>query len=511
MVTKEELQHLLQSNESYRIERTVSTTNMDKFCEAICAFSNDMPNSRKSGYLLIGADDNGKLSGLKATDKLQTTLAAIRSGGQILPMPVMAVETFRFEEGDLVVVEVQPSSLPPVRYRGRTCIRIGSRKDYATFEEENLLVERRSGHFATFDTTPCQEATMEDLDLKAFRDDYLPQAIDPETLSSDQRSVKEQMAALRLYNLKYDCPTYAAILLFGRQPDYFLPGAYIQYVKFDGKNNAADIENDIAFKGNLTKLLPRIDNFINDSLIKSRPVPISALKEKQSLNYPRWAMRELMMNAIMHRDYKSNTPIKLYQYSDRVEITNAGGLFGNARPENFPKVNDYRNPIISEVLKQLGYVNKFNRGIARVQEELTENGNGKASFSVDNITVFEVTVENACKNNTQNDEFGMQVAESEVGFQKIETQNKDKTQNETQNEVLHLISTMRIPSKARQRLKELISLISEQPTINRANIASVLGVSLATVARDMQMLRNWGVQLLWDGGPRKGRWIIRLH
>ncbi|MCK9508275.1 MAG: hypothetical protein M0Q54_07535 [Pigmentiphaga sp.] len=98
------------------------------------------------------------------------------------------------------------------------------------------------------------------------------------------------------------------------------------------------------------------------------------------------------MNAVMHRDYQSNTPIRLYQFDDRIEILNAGGLYGNARPENFPNVNDYRNPIISESMKVLGYVNRFSRGVVRVNEELLENGNGEADFNFDLITAFEVTV-----------------------------------------------------------------------------------------------------------------------
>ena len=101
------------------------------------------------------------------------------------------------------------------------------------------------------------------------------------------------------------------------------------------------------------------------------------------------------MNAVMHRDYRSNTPTKFYQYKDRLEIVNPGGLYGNARPENFPDVNDYRNPVIAEALRVMGYVNKFNRGIARVQKELVENGNGKAAFTVDKVTVFSVNVTNA--------------------------------------------------------------------------------------------------------------------
>ena len=59
MITKDEIQELLHSTETYRVERTTSTGDMDKFQEAICAFANDLPNSRKKGYLILGAHDNG--------------------------------------------------------------------------------------------------------------------------------------------------------------------------------------------------------------------------------------------------------------------------------------------------------------------------------------------------------------------------------------------------------------------------------------------------------------------
>ena len=69
MITKDEILALLNDIENYHIERTVSTDKMDKFCQAICAFSNDMPNSGKKGYLIIGATDDGVISGLKVDDK----------------------------------------------------------------------------------------------------------------------------------------------------------------------------------------------------------------------------------------------------------------------------------------------------------------------------------------------------------------------------------------------------------------------------------------------------------
>ena len=96
---KDEIQALLHSTETYRVEKTISTGNMDKFCEAICAFANDLPDSRKKGYLLIGANDDGSLSGLRVNDGLLQKIAAIRSDGNILPLPVMTVDKVEFPEG----------------------------------------------------------------------------------------------------------------------------------------------------------------------------------------------------------------------------------------------------------------------------------------------------------------------------------------------------------------------------------------------------------------------------
>jgi len=404
MISKTEIQELLHSTETYRMERTISTGDMDKFQEAICAFSNDLPNSKKNGYLIIGAHDDGKLSGLKVDDALMKKVAAIRSDGNILPLPIMSVERFEFPDGDLLVAEVSPSLLPPVRYRGRSFVRIGPRRDIATEAEERILLERRTSYMATFDAMPCLGATINNIDVNFIKQDYLPQVIDTEVLASDKRDIKEQLASIHLYDLTHDCPTNAAIILFGNNPQYYLHGCYVQYVHFAGKDNGSEIINERQVKGSLSKMLPILENFVRDAVVTNRPVPISMLREKAVFNYPELALRELLMNACMHRDYQSNMPIRLYQYEDRIEILNAGGLYGEARPENFPTVNDYRNPIVAEAMRGLKYVNMFNRGIQRVKTMLQDNGNPEPKFTVDKITAFEVTVKPALSLNLVTDE-----------------------------------------------------------------------------------------------------------
>jgi ATP-dependent DNA helicase RecG len=98
------------------------------------------------------------------------------------------------------------------------------------------------------------------------------------------------------------------------------------------------------------------------------------------------------MNAVLHRDYQSNAPVRFYQFSDRIEIQNSGGLYGAARPENFPKVNDYRNPALAEVMKVLGYVNRFNRGISQIETSLATNKSPKPVFEKDQPTYFSITI-----------------------------------------------------------------------------------------------------------------------
>ena len=121
-MTKEELYELLKADESYRIERTVSTSNMDKYKEAICAFSNDLPGSGKQGYLFIGVLDNGSIRGLKVDDTLMKKIAGIRSDGNIFPLPVLNWGNIETEHGDVLVVTVPPSFSAPFRYRGRLFI-----------------------------------------------------------------------------------------------------------------------------------------------------------------------------------------------------------------------------------------------------------------------------------------------------------------------------------------------------------------------------------------------------
>ena len=390
MISKEELEKLLLDLENSRAERTTSIAKTDKFGEAICAFCNDIPDSKQAGYLIIGANDNGTLCGLGVTDELQLNIAAIRSDGNIQPQPAMAIEKFTFPDGELLVAEVQPSNFPPVRYKGKIWIRVGPRRAIANEAEEKILYEKRAANIKTFDAMPCTDAGIDDLDLALFKTEYLPKAFPENVLLEDNREKKQKLQSLGFFDLRFDCPTYAGIIMFGINPEKFLSGCYTQYVRFAGETRAGEILSEHKFDGNLVRALSKMDTFIELSIAKEKPVSVSPLREVKEISYPYFATRELLMNAVMHRDYESNSPTRFYEFDSYIEIQNPGGLYGKARPENFPDVNDYRNPVIAEAMKVLGYVNRYNRGIIRVQKELKENGNAEAIFDLTLVTAFKV-------------------------------------------------------------------------------------------------------------------------
>jgi len=385
MLTQAQLQAMLGNMESDRIERTTATNHTDKFAQAVCAFANDYPNHRKPGYLLIGVDDNGMPSGLKVTDQLLQNLGALRSDGNILPLPALSVARFQCTHGQVAVVEVQPSDLPPVRYKGQVWLRVGPRKAIASEQEERILMERRIAHARSFDATPVPDALMMDLSLPLFTA-YRHEVIDPEIIENNHRPIEEQLASLRFLDNRTKMPTVAGILMFCKNSRHYLPGAYIQFLRLAG-NSLTELPIDQAeIAGDLFAVLRELDIRIKTN-IHTTLESSSALREHMTSDYPSMAVREILLNAILHRDYQSNTPVRFYWFSDRIEIQSPGGLYGEVTAETLTQTNSYRNPVIAECMKALGYVNRFGYGIQRAQALLEKNGNPPLEFSITQQTV----------------------------------------------------------------------------------------------------------------------------
>ncbi|MCG8365170.1 MAG: putative DNA binding domain-containing protein [Pseudanabaenales cyanobacterium] len=379
-----ELESLFRDLESDRVERKASDTDRNKIRQAVCAFANDLPNYRKPGVIFVGVNDDGSCANLTITDGLLLRLTDMRSDGNILPFPVLTVSKKVIEGCDVVVVVVEPSDAPPVRFNGRTWIRVGPGRASATSEEERRLNEKRRAGDLPFDLRPLPSATIEDLNREFFQQTYLPFTLAPEVLAENQRSLTQQLASVRFTTPEPElCPTVLGILVVGRDPRQFIPGHYVQFLRIDGTELGDPIKDQKEINGSLLDILRILDETLQINISVALDLTSKSL-EIQQPDYPIEALRQLARNAVMHRSYEqTNAPVKVYWFNDRVEITNPGGLFGQVNRENFGQgATDYRNPHLAGVMKDLGYVQRFGYGIPTAKQALKKNGNPSPVFSL---------------------------------------------------------------------------------------------------------------------------------
>jgi len=389
-------------------------------------------------------------------------------------------------------------------------------------EEERILREKSEVKSPTYDSTPCLYSTIDDLDLELFKKEYLPKFVKANVLKSDKRTVKQQLASLKLFDTTSDCPTVAGILLIGKDTKRILFGSYIQYVQYAGKKITSKVLNERQFSGNLLTMLKEIDYFIKFTIQKQRPVFVTVLREEMRINYPYEAMRELAMNLIMHRNYQTNFPARFYEYSDRIEMENPGNLYGKVHPENFPNITDYRNPIIADAMKVFGYVNSFGRGINMVQEELEENKNGLAVFDFKEISTFKVTVMNADLEavKAMEDEAEKKQKDEADMVQKNGAEKKSKNINNQINAKIkdkfnihdgaengaETVQKNNIEKTTQE--ENILSLIKNKNTISRKSIAKQLGIGTTTVYRYIESLKEKGI-IERKGSDKGGYWEIK--
>jgi len=378
-LTDDQLNGLRRDLESDLVERKASAADRSKIRRNLCAFANDLAGRGRPGVILVGVRDDGECASLRITDELLRNLVQMRDDGNILPLPSMTVEKRVLDGCEIAVIVVEPSADLPVRYQGRVWVKVGPTVRQATPEEEQRLTERRRAGDLPFDMRPARGTTLEALDLDYARTQYLPRAVAPEVLEQNQRSIAQQLRSLRL--VADDTPAWGALLGLGRDPQAWLPGAYIQFLRIDGHALTDPIRDQKALTGRLEDVLRRLDEILELNVAVRTDISAGP-REIRSPDYPIAALQQLARNAVMHRSYEgTNAPVRVYWYADRVEIQSPGGLYGKVTPENFGTgATDYRNPLVAEIMYHLGFAQRFGLGVPLAREALAKNGNPEPQF-----------------------------------------------------------------------------------------------------------------------------------
>jgi ATP-dependent DNA helicase RecG len=218
--------------------------------QAVCAFANDFPDHRKAGVLFVGVKNDGTPSNLAITDKLLQTLSDIKTDGNILPPPSILVEKRLLRGADIAVVTVQPSDAPPVRDKGRVWIRVGPRRAVATAQDERILNEKRRFRDLPFDIQPIPSSDLSSLSRLLFEQEYLPNAVAKDVFVANERSYEQKLASCRMVaSVDNPIPTILGCLVLGISPRDWVPGAYIQFLRFSGTQMTDPIEDEAFIEG----------------------------------------------------------------------------------------------------------------------------------------------------------------------------------------------------------------------------------------------------------------------
>ncbi len=326
----------------------------------------------EGGSIYLGVNpDNGKIEGVRDIPaKIDHLFQAclLSEPALILPVP----KTRQVAQVTILEISV-PQGLPHVfNFEGRYYWRKGRQTQTIPPRQlRKLLVERG---LLQFESQIPEDASYRDLDtqqLEAYADAYIAALNLPEDHSHPtleeillQRGCIKEIAG----ELK---PTYAALLLFGHAPQRWLPTAQILATRFSGDSfGDSFIKQEI--NGSLTQQLKEAEKFIRSNLQKV--VRLVGFTHQETLEYPFSAVRELIINSVAHRDYNAQGDcIHLNIFSNQLEITSPGGLPGPITVDNLLQARFSRNPIIVQVLADLGYVERLGYGLDRVVTSMREN------------------------------------------------------------------------------------------------------------------------------------------
>lgn len=188
-------------------------------------------------------------------------------------------------------------------------------------------------------------------------------------------------------------PTNAGILLFGNDPQRFIVASDISAVRFAGQN-MSDTFNRQDITGTLPDQIKRAETFLVDHLRKSVTIT-TKMQREESYEYPLEAARELLINAVAHRDYSiRGDNIRMFIFSNRMEVYSPGGLPGPMTLQNLRDERFSRNPIIVQVLADMNFIEKLGYGVDRVMDLMRAKNLREPDFH-ERLGGFEVVIYNA--------------------------------------------------------------------------------------------------------------------
>ncbi|MDR1483408.1 MAG: putative DNA binding domain-containing protein [Planctomycetaceae bacterium] len=338
----------------------------DEYLKWICGFAN-----ANGGVLYIGKNDNGNVIGVKNAKKLLEDLPNKITAILGIVVDVNLCET---EQGDFIEIVVEPQ-LNPVNYKGEYHYRSGATKQELKGAALDKFLLQKQGR--RWDSVPVPNVSISDLKQDTFTF-FKEKGIQSKRLDEkSRRDTNEQFIDnLQLRENKY--LKRAALLLFHPTPEKFVTGAYVKIGYFQTDCDLL-FQDDI--HGNLFEQVEKTMALLLTKYIKAL-ISYKRLSRIETYEYPEEALREALLNAIVHKDYSGGVPVQIRVYQDKMLFWNHGQLPENWTIETLLGVHPSlpHNPDIANAFFRSGYIESWGRGIEKMIDHCQTAGIPKPSF-----------------------------------------------------------------------------------------------------------------------------------
>jgi len=332
----------------------------DEYLKWICGFAN-----AKGGKIYIGKDDNGNVVGVANAKKL---LEDIPNKTKDILGIIVDVNLRTTTEGEYLEINVEDYPYP-VNYKGQYHYRSGSTKQELKGAALNKFMLQKKGK--KWDAVPVPNVLVSDLKEGTFnffrKRAYKSKRIEEEVLTDSNEHLIENLQLKENEFLKR-----AAILLFHPKPENFVTGSYIKIGFFESDS---ELMYQDEIHGNIFEQIEKTMELLFTKYIKAN-ISYEDIQRVETYEYPKEAVREALLNAIIHKDYSGNAPIQISVYKDKIMLWNDGQLPENWTIETLTKKHSSKpyNPDIANAVFRCGYIESWGRGTIKIIEKCKEAG-----------------------------------------------------------------------------------------------------------------------------------------
>ncbi len=346
----------------------------------------------QGGTVLLGIDPASEsIKGIRDLDAAREK--ALAAGLRCEPPLVLPRPATVMLEGKPLLLVTIPSGLPHAyALRGKYMERDGKKnRALGPRQLRDLLRQRGEGNF---EAQVLPGATLDDLDrahVDAYAKIFLTDVSSRSRWDEGTLDLLYRRGCLTKESSAYR-PTVAGLVLFGREPQRLLPSAEVVLVRYSGTEMSDTFIRETA-RGSLPEQIRAAEAFLVANMRKG--ARIQEFRREEKPEYPLPAVREVIVNAIAHRDYQiRGEEIRVLMFMDRIEVYSPGRLPGHITVENIVEERFARNEVIVQVLTDLGFVERLGYGIDRILRQMSEAGLPKPKFE-ETANGFRVTLRGA--------------------------------------------------------------------------------------------------------------------